>query len=70
MLVKDTHTIRGFWKLAQVGDVFLSRDKRVWDVSIRHKNQGPGAKYRGVQDTVVRRSSHRLVLLLPIEEQI
>ena len=68
-MVVDKNMIRSSWKLAQVCEVFESRDKVVRDVSIRYKNQGPDAEYRGTQDTVVRRSAHRLILILPVEEQ-
>ena len=40
-----------------------------FELSIRYKNQGPNGEYKGVQDTFIKRSVHRLVLLLPIEEQ-
>ena len=69
VLVKDSNIVRGQWKLAQVCEIITSRDGKIRDVSVRYKNQGPGAEYKGAQDTVIRRSAHRLVLLLPVEEQ-
>ena len=69
VLVKDSNNVRGCWKLAQVGGVFPGSDGMVRDVAIRYKNQGPGAEYRGVKDTVIKISVHRLVVLLPVEEQ-
>jgi len=38
-------------------------------VTIRYKNEGPGTKYTGTQDMLIRRSVHILVVLLPVEEQ-
>ena len=34
-----------------------------------YKRQGHGRMYKGVEDTVIERSVHRLVLILPVEEQ-
>ena len=69
VLVKDSNAIRGIWKMAQVCEVFVSRDNKVRDVSVRYTNQSPDGQYKGLQDTTVKRSAHRLVLLLPVEEQ-
>ena len=69
MLVRDSGAIRGQWKLAQVCDIHLNDDNIVRNVSIRYKQQGPGGEYKGVQDTVIKRSAHSLVVILPIEEQ-
>ena len=69
VLVKDSISLRGQWKLAQVCDVFTSGDNVVRNVAIRYKQQSPGVEYKGVQDTVIKRSAHSLVVLLPVEEQ-
>ncbi|XP_068247848.1 uncharacterized protein [Palaemon carinicauda] len=68
VLVQNCNTIRGQWKLAQVTSVQSSRDHKVRDVSVRYKIQRPGRLYEGQDDVCVNRSVHRLVVLLPIEE--
>ena len=69
MLVQDNSSFRGNWKIGQVTEANAGRDGAINDVTIRYKNVGPGTKYKGVQDTLIRRSAHRLVVLLPVEEQ-
>ena len=69
VLVQDTNAHRGKWKLAQVVEAIPGKDGLVRDVSIRYKIKVPGNQYKGQQDIVVDRSAHRLVLLLPVEEQ-
>ncbi|XP_062586321.1 uncharacterized protein LOC134247947 [Saccostrea cucullata] len=68
VLVQDTNLIRGKWKLAQVAEAEPGTDGKVRDVTVRYKNVGPGAKYDGCTDTVIRRSVHRLVVILPVDE--
>ncbi|KAK3105008.1 hypothetical protein FSP39_015108 [Pinctada imbricata] len=70
VLVQDSNAIRGLWKLAQVTKVFPSKDNVVRDVELRYKVQEDGPDYRGQTDTNIHRSVHRLVVILPIEEQI
>ncbi|XP_068233668.1 uncharacterized protein [Palaemon carinicauda] len=59
VLVQDSNTIRGQWKLAQVISVQSSRDHKVRDVSVRYKIQRPGRLYEGQDDVCVNRSVHR-----------
>lgn len=68
VLVQDTNIIRGKWKLAQVTEAKPGKDGKVRDVTVQYKNIGPGAKYVGCTGTLVRRSVHRLVVILPIED--
>jgi len=69
VLVQDNSAFRGNWKLGQVAEVKPGKDSIIRDVTIRYKNVGPGTKYTGTQDMLIRRSVHRLVVLLPVEEQ-
>ena len=69
VLVQDSRAIRGEWKLAQVIEAKPGSDGLVRDVSIRYKSQSIGNQYKGQQDIIVKRSAHRLVLLLPVNEQ-
>ena len=69
VLVQDSNAIRGFWRMAQVSEVIPSTDGKVRDVELRYKLQKNSSLYRGQPDSKIKRSVHRLVLLLPIEEQ-
>ena len=68
VLVQDSNVVRGKWKLAQVCEILPSSDKKVRDVVVKYKQQSDSKTYTGVKDTKVKRSVHRLVLLLPVEE--
>ncbi|XP_063446979.1 uncharacterized protein LOC134726470 [Mytilus trossulus] len=70
VLVQDSNALRGKWKLGQVDEAIPSLDGNVRDVTVRYKNiGGSGTDYQNVTDTKIRRSVHRLVLLLPVEKQ-
>ena len=69
VLVQDANAIRGHWKIAEVCEIIPSSDSKVRDVKIRYNNPSGGVSYKGCKYTVVARSVHRLVLLIPIEEQ-
>ena len=69
VLVQDSNAIRGTWRLAQVSEAHKGRDGKVRTVTLCYKHQSPNKGYTGVQDSKINRSVHRLVLLLPIEEQ-
>ena len=69
VLVADSNALVGVWKLAQVCHALPSSDGLVRDVVLRYKIQKDNTAYDGVCDTIITRSVHRLVLILPIEEQ-
>ena len=69
VLVQDSNAIKGSWKLAEVCEVLPSSDGKIRDVQIRYKIQGEEGDYEGQQDMKVYRSVHKLVLILPLEEQ-
>lgn len=54
--------------MGQVEDVEIRMNNKMRDVSIRYKIQKPG-KYKGQSDTIIRKSVHKLVALLPSKEQ-
>lgn len=54
--------------MAQVKRAEPGRDGKVRDVVVRYEIQKPGNVYSGQNDVEVR-SLHRLVVLLPVEEQ-
>lgn len=69
VLVQDANALRGTWKLAQVIEANPGRDGVVRDVDLRYKIVKEGKGYDGVTDKVMSKSVHRLIVLLPKEEQ-
>ncbi|XP_068237048.1 uncharacterized protein [Palaemon carinicauda] len=69
VLVQDSNVVRGAWKLAQVIRADPGQDGVVRDVDLRYKIIKHGKGYDGGVDRIMCRSVHRLVVLLPIEEQ-
>ena len=69
MLVQDPNPVRGKWKLAQVANVEQDRDGMVREVKLGYKICKSGEKYHGARYKTMNKSVHRLVVLLPIEEQ-
>ena len=69
LLQQDSNDYKGIWRLAQVSEILDSSDGRVRSVRLRYKRQGPNGTYKGLRDTHVDRSVHRLVMILPVEEQ-
>ena len=70
VLVSDSNSLRGTYKLALVNATHPGKDGRVRTVTVSYKNYRVGEsikEYRGVKDVTVRRSVQRLVLLSPIE---
>ena len=45
-------------------------DQKVQSVTLRYKQQGHGKRYKGVKDTLIECLVYRLVLILPVEEQL
>lgn len=68
VLVQDSDLIRGNLKLAQVERAKPGRNGKVRDVVLRYKISNHGSMCEG-KDRLVNRAAHRLVLLLPVEEQ-
>ena len=69
MIIKDTKNPRGKWQLAMVDIADTGKDGKVKDVNVKYKNLQSGKTYDGSLDTLVKRSVHNLVLILPVEEQ-
>ena len=69
--MQDSNAIRGEWKLAQVLVANPGSDGKVRDATLRYKIQSCSTEnsYSGTPDQLIRRSVHRLVLILPVEEQ-
>lgn len=69
VLLQDSNAVIGKWKLAQIVEATQGQDGKVRNVTVRYKNPKPGMKYEGEPDVMVKRSVHKLVVLLPVEEQ-
>ena len=69
VLVQDSNAVRGTWKLAQVIMAEPGRDGIVREVDLRYKVVKEGKSYDGVTDKIMSRSVHRLIVLLPKEDQ-
>ena len=71
VLVPDSSAFRGQWKMAEVLEAEPGRDGKVRDVTLRYKilrQQSSNAnQYSGQQDKIIKRSIHRLVLILEAE---
>ena len=69
VLVKDSNTVRGSWKLPQVVNATPGANNKVRNVTLRYKAGQPGLKYDGQRNICIDRSVHSIVVLLPMEEQ-
>ena len=72
VIIADKNTMRGEYRLGLVREVFPSRDKKVRRVSVMYKNfqNGDKLEYKGdSQAIVVTRSTQRLSLLVPVDEE-
>ena len=69
--VADSNALRGKYYIAQVHEVFPSRDGVVRKVSVRYKNFKVGERvceYTGSKDVIVFRSVQKLALLVPAND--
>ena len=72
VLVLEKDAFKGSYRLAVVDEVRPGKDGLVRNVLVSYKNYKAGEKihtYKGAKFTSVLRSCHRLVLLVPVEEQ-
>ena len=69
VLVQDPNAVQGVWKLAQVMETKTDNDALIRTVQLRYKTLRAGNNYAGVKDRLMWRSIHRLVMLVPVEEQ-
>ncbi len=72
VIVADKNTLRGRYRLGLVHEVFPGQNERVCRVSVRYKNFQVGDKInaykRDDQAIIVTRSTQRLALLVPVDE--
>ncbi|XP_047499242.1 uncharacterized protein LOC125046242 [Penaeus chinensis] len=70
VLVQDSNIVRRTWKLAQVIRTDPGRNGIIREVNLRYKIIKDGKGHDDEADKIMCRSVHRLVMLLPIEEQV
>ena len=68
VIFQDSNLLKGHWKMGEVISADLSKDGKVRNVHVRYKPQRDGP-YKGERDIVVKRSAHRIVVILPMEER-
>lgn len=72
VLVADSNVVRGEWKLARVSETFPGKDGQVRKVTLKYKNPRPREpirQYKGHGFVTIDRPVHKLVVLVPTEEQ-
>ena len=69
VLVADSNSLKGDWKLAEVCEATPAPDGLVRDVEIRYKKLDDKLNYTGATDIKIRRPVQRLVIIVPVEEQ-
>ena len=69
VLIQDSNSIRGRWKIAEVTKIEKGRDGIVRDVHLRYKIVDHDKPYTGCKDKTVVKSVHRLVIILPADER-
>ena len=56
--------------MAEVAAAVPGSDGQVRNVTLRYKVHRPGGQYKGQPDVLIKRSAHRLIVLLPVEERM
>ncbi|XP_066941064.1 uncharacterized protein [Macrobrachium rosenbergii] len=69
VLIQENNIVKGAWKMAEVAVAVPRSDGQVRDVTLRYKVHKPGSQYKGQTDMLIKRSAHRLIVLLPVEER-
>ena len=72
VLVADSNSVRGQWKLARATKTFPGKDGKVRKVELHYKNPRKGEPiktYKGRGYVTVDRPVHKLVVIVPVEEQ-
>ena len=66
VIVQDSNLLKSIWKLGKIVQIQPSKDKIVRDVVVRYR----GMNAQGNDcDIDVKRSIHRIIVILPKEEQ-
>ena len=69
VLIQDTNAIRGQWKLGRVSEVEKSKDGYVRNCHVKYKLLNSDSSINK-RFTTIRRAVQRLIVILPVEEDI
>ena len=70
VLIQETNALKNSWKLTQILRLKPGTEGKTRDVELRYKIKRDSLSYTSQFDTIISRSVHRIVLLLPVEEQV
>ena len=68
-MIQDANARRGNWRLAEVLEADPGKDGKVRYVILRYKSQNHGKEYQGQPDIKLKRSVHKLVVIIPAEDR-
>ena len=69
VLLHEDKPLRGSWKMAEITSIEPSSDGCVRDVTLRYKPSTEGKEYSGKPYISIKRSTHRLVLIIEANER-
>ncbi|XP_068203602.1 uncharacterized protein [Palaemon carinicauda] len=69
VLVRENNIVKGAWKMAKVAVAVPGSDGHARDVTLRYKVHKQVTQYKGQIDMLIKRSAHKLIVLLPVEER-
>ena len=68
VMVQDSNTLRGEWKMARITKAPLSSDGKVRKVALCYRQLDNSPYYKGGPWTEIERPVQKLVVILPAEE--
>ena len=69
VMIEDSNTLRGQWRLGRVAEVYPDSEGLVRNVSVLVKTDGPEADYDGSKATYIKRHANKVVVLVPVTEE-
>ncbi|XP_043234175.1 uncharacterized protein LOC122387784 isoform X1 [Amphibalanus amphitrite] len=69
VIVQEDNPARATWRMAEISKIEPSSDGLVRDVTLRYKPLTSGSEYNGRPDILIKRSTHRLILIIETDER-
>ena len=69
MIVQEDKPARATWRMAEISKVEPCSDGLIRDVTLRYKSLTSGSEYKGRSDIFIKRSTHRLILIIETDER-
>ena len=69
VIVQEDNPARATWRMAEISKIEPSSDGLVRDVTLRYKPLTSGSEYNGRPDIFIKRSTHRLKLIIETDER-